>query len=122
VMPWKWCSDVCRSGSGERAATGSSVSSRHDVSDSDLFMQSFDPKDPVTGKPRLRFPGDRTSPTWRARQEGAKYLAAGASMAIRNDAAHEDTVDWSEQEALEHLAVLSVVARWVDECEVESAG
>jgi Protein of unknown function (Hypoth_ymh) len=95
---------------------------RHDVSDSDLFMQSFDPKDPVPGKSRLRFPGDRTSPTWRARQEGAKYLAAGASMAIRNEAAHEDTVDWSEQEALEHLAVLSVVARWVDECEVESAG
>jgi hypothetical protein len=34
--------------------------------------------------------------------EGAKYLAA-------------------EHEALEYLTVLSVVARWVEECEVETA-
>jgi hypothetical protein len=94
---------------------------RHDIGEFDLCMQSFDPKDPVEGKPRLRFPGDRTTPTWRARQEGAKYTSAGAFLAIRNIAAHEDQVTWSEQEALEHLAVLSVIARWVEECTVETA-
>ncbi|MEV5975781.1 TIGR02391 family protein [Streptomyces sp. NPDC052114] len=94
---------------------------RHDIGETDLCMQSFDLKDPVAGKPRLRFPGDRDTPTWRARQEGAKYVAAGAFLAIRNVAAHEDEVTWSEQEALEHLATLSVLARWVEECTVESA-
>jgi len=63
---------------------------RHDIGETDLCLQSFDMKDPVAGKPRLRFPGDRTTPTWRARQDGAKYLAAGAFLAIRNVAAHED--------------------------------
>ncbi|WP_236246951.1 MULTISPECIES: TIGR02391 family protein [unclassified Streptomyces] len=94
---------------------------RHDIGETDLCLQTFDTKDPVAGKPRLRFPGDRNTPTWRARQEGAKYLAAGAFLAIRNVAAHEDEVSWSEQEALEHLATLSVLARWIFECTVESA-
>lgn len=94
---------------------------RHDIGETDLCMQTFDPKDPAEGKPRLRFPGDRSTPTWRARQEGAKYIAAGAFLAIRNVAAHEDEVAWSEHEALEHLAVLSVIARWIEECTVETA-
>jgi hypothetical protein len=95
--------------------------SRHDIGETDLCLQTFDLKDPVEDKPRLRFPGDRTTPTWRARMEGAKYASAGAFLAIRNVAAHEDRVTWSEQEALEHLAVLSVIARWVEECSVETA-
>ncbi|MET9222220.1 TIGR02391 family protein [Streptomyces sp. NPDC003300] len=94
---------------------------RHDIGETDLCMQSFDLKDPVEGKPRLRFPGDRATPTWRARQEGSKYLSAGAFLALRNLAAHEDEVAWTEQEALEHLAVLSVIARWIEECSVEVA-
>lgn len=66
--------------------------SRHDVGESDLCLQTFAVTDPTAGKPRLRFPGDRDTPTWRARQEGAKYLAAGVFLAIRNVAAHEDHV------------------------------
>ncbi|MFF9210457.1 MULTISPECIES: TIGR02391 family protein [unclassified Streptomyces] len=94
---------------------------RHDVSEYDLIMQAFDLKDPVAGKPRLRAPGSRTAPSWRARQEGAKFIAAGAFLAIRNLAAHEDEVNWSPQEALEYLATFSVVARWIEECAVETA-
>jgi hypothetical protein len=94
---------------------------RHDVGEYDLCMQSFDFKDPVEGKARLRFPGDRTTPTWRARQDGGKYVAAGAFLAIRNVAAHEDQVTWSEQEALEHLATFSVIARWIEACDVDKA-
>ncbi len=30
-------------------------------------MHAFDMKEPVAGKPRLRFDGDRNTPTWRAR-------------------------------------------------------
>lgn len=93
---------------------------RHDIGETDLAMQSFDMKAPAPGKPRLRFPGDRTTPTWKARQDGAKYLAAGAFLGIRNVAAHEDDADWTERQALEHLAIFSVLARWIEECSVES--
>ncbi|MDT0464478.1 TIGR02391 family protein [Streptomyces gibsoniae] len=94
---------------------------RHDIGATDLCLQTFDLKDPAPGKPRLRFPGAGNTPTWRARQEVAKYLAAGTFLAIRNVAAHEDEVSRTEQEALEHLATLSVLARWIEECATEFA-
>ncbi|MFP8959030.1 TIGR02391 family protein [Streptomyces nanhaiensis] len=94
---------------------------RHDIGETDLCMQAFDLKAAQPGKPRLRFPGNRTTATWRARQDGAKYFTAGAFLAIRNVAAHEEAVDWSRQDALEHLAALSIVARWIEECTIEQA-
>ncbi|MFJ9472542.1 TIGR02391 family protein [Streptomyces caniferus] len=94
---------------------------RHDIGETDLCMQAFDLKEAQPGKPRLRFSGDRATATWRAQQEGAKYFGAGAFLAIRNVAAHEEYVDWSQQAALEHLAALSVLARWIEECTKEQA-
>jgi hypothetical protein len=41
-----------------------------------------------------------------------------AFAGIRDVVAHSVAAGWSQQEALEYLAVLSVVARWVDETEV----
>jgi hypothetical protein len=43
--------------------------------------------------------------------------------AIRNPVGHlpNDQVELTEQSALERLAALSLLARWVDEAEVESA-
>jgi hypothetical protein len=43
--------------------------------------------------------------------------AAGCFAGIRNPASHEHGDDWSEQKALEYLAALSILARWIDECE-----
>nr|WP_275901613.1 TIGR02391 family protein [Streptomyces sp. S1D4-20] len=40
---------------------------------------------------------------------------------MRNLAAHEDEVSWTQQEALEYLATFSVIARWIEECMVETA-
>lgn len=94
---------------------------RHDVGDKELCQQSFAVTDPTPGKPRLRFDGDRTTATWKARQDGAMHISAGAVTGIRNVAAHEEKVPWTEQEALEYLATLSVVARWIEECSVETA-
>ncbi|MFC4609756.1 TIGR02391 family protein [Streptomyces maoxianensis] len=94
---------------------------RHDIGEKDLCLQSFSPAPPASGKPRLRFDGDRDTPTWKARQEGAMYLSAGAFLGIRNLAAHEEQVAWTQQEALEYLATFSVVARWIEECAVEAA-
>ena len=44
-------------------------------------------------------------------------MAQGAFAGIRNVATHTND-EWTEQEALEHLAVLSVIARWTDETEL----
>lgn len=49
-----------------------------------------------------------------ARQQGLHLIAQGAFAGIRNVAVHDD-LEWTEHEALEHLAVLSVVARWAEE-------
>jgi hypothetical protein len=53
---------------------------------------------------RLHLPGDNASRDWKSRQEGT----------------HSGD-EWTEQEVLEHLAVLSVVARWSDETEPVTA-
>jgi hypothetical protein len=94
---------------------GSSLTER------DLVKMVFSMSEP-TERPqvRLHFPGDRAAKTWKSRQEGLHLLAQGVFAGIRNIAAHT-TDEWSEQVGLEHLAVLSVVARWADETEVWAA-
>ena len=48
------------------------------------------------------------------------YLGMACAQGIRNPRAHPSD-DITEQEALEQLAALSVLARWVDACEVVKA-
>jgi hypothetical protein len=72
---------------------------------------------PGPGQTRLHLPGDKTTRTWRSRQDGLHLMAQGAFAGIRNVATHTSD-EWTEQIALEHLAVLSVVARWTDETEL----
>ena len=73
--------------------------------------------------PRLRFPKikkDERPDDWTSAHEGAMHLGMGCAQGIRNRRAHSSD-DITEQEALEQLAALSVLARWVDECEVVNA-
>jgi hypothetical protein len=90
---------------------GSSLTER------ELVMQVFSPNEPGPAQVRLHLPGDKASRTWRSRQEGLHLLAQGAFAGIRNVATHTDD-EWPEQVALEHLAILSAVARWADETKV----
>ena len=92
---------------------------RRDVSESSLCREAFSLDAPAPGRPRLRFAGDRTSDTWRSRQQGGMQLGAGCFLGIRNPVAHEHHLRLSEQEALEQIAVFSLLARWIDECTVE---
>jgi hypothetical protein len=87
------------------------------LSERALVAQVFSPAEPGSGQVRLHLPGDKSSRTWKSRQEGLHLLAQGAFAGIRNVATHTDE-EWPEQVALEHLAVLSVVARWADETKV----
>jgi hypothetical protein len=89
-----------------------------DLADRTLVQDVFAPKI-TAGRPRLHFPGDPNSDTWRSRQDGLHLTAQGAFAGIRNVAAHSHE-EWSEQYALEMLAVLSVVARWTDQTELRT--
>lgn len=46
-------------------------------------------------------------------------FAEGVFSGIRNPLGHEYGFDLTEQQALEYLAALSVLARWVDEATIE---
>lgn len=94
---------------------------RRDLSETKLCRNAFSLTDPKPGEPRLRFDGDRTSDTWKSRQQGAEYLGVGCFTGIRNPAAHEFGLVLDEPVALEQLAALSLLARWIDECAVENA-
>ncbi|MCY3618189.1 MAG: hypothetical protein OXH29_12220 [bacterium] len=98
-------------------------------SGADLYAQAFSLDDPKPDTPRLRIPHiDRAEAqeTWNSAHEGAMHVGMGCAKGIRNPLAHpsEDTSETGEdekQEALEQLAALSVLARWVDECDVDRA-
>lgn len=94
---------------------------RRDISEADLFKQAFslDPAGP--GKARLRRLNPESSDTYRSVQRGAMAFAEGIYAGIRNPLNHEDPKDIDEQVALEYLAALSVLARWVDSSTVETA-
>lgn len=84
------------------------------LADRELAADVFSSK-PHAVNPRLWLPGERCSDTWRSRQDGLHHLSIGAYAGIRNVVAHSVEPGWSDQEAVEYLAVLSTVARWADE-------
>ena len=94
---------------------------RRDVSETDLFKQAFSLDEPKADKSRLRRMKDDGSDTFRSLQRGAMSFAEGVFAGIRNPLSHEADQELSEQEALEYLAALSVLARWVDASTVEVA-
>lgn len=90
---------------------------RHDVSDSELMREAFSSSAPTPGKPRLRWPGDDDNLSVKAMRTGMLNYAQGLFSAVRNLATHS-VAELPQQVALEQLAALSVLARWIDECEV----
>lgn len=98
-------------------ATHIKARAKSKLTDRKLVQDVFSAASPSGGRVRLHFPGDKDEDTWRSRQEGLHLLAQGAYAGIRNISAHGDE-EWTEQQALEYLAVLSVCARWADETEI----
>lgn len=93
---------------------------RRDVSEATLFHQGFSDDPPQPGRPRLRLPDDDDGKSARSLRRGVRSFAEGCYAALRNPSAH-DGLELSEIEALERLAALSIVARWVDASEVATA-
>ena len=94
---------------------------RRDVSEANLFREAFSTDPPIPGRPRLRRMPSDGSRTYESMQRGAMALAEGIYRGIRNPLNHENPEDVPEQIALEYLAAMSVLARWVDEANVELA-
>jgi len=90
---------------------------RRDVNDSDLMREAFSSSAPTVGKPRLRWPGADNDQTVKSMRVGILNYSQGVYSAIRNPATHL-TADLERQEALEQLAALSMLARWIEKCEV----
>lgn len=95
---------------------------RRDISNTRLAQQAFTLNPPEPGKPRLRLWPDDGSETYTSIHAGARDFAAGCFEALRNVAAHERGQELGEQEALEQLAAFSIVARWVEQADVDVAG
>ena len=95
------------------------LTGRNNASDTSLWQQAFAITDPQEGKPRLRWPGDPEDQDVKTMQAGLLSFAPGVNMVIRNPATHV-AEDFTEQDGLEQLATLSVLARFVDRCVVGS--
>jgi hypothetical protein len=130
--PWVWeaAAPLWHAGSRQEAvlAAARSVNARmqqkrghHDKSEVALCREFFSLDPPAPDRPRLWFPGFPSDSTRRSRQVGAMEFSVGCFEAIRNPAAHQHGLILTEQVALEQLAAFSLLARWVDECEVVTA-
>lgn len=93
---------------------------RYELGDSDLVSQAFSLSPPQEGKPRLRWPGNDDDLTVKSMRVGILNVAQGVFAAVRNIATHS-TEDMPKQEALEQLATLNLLARWIDQCELALA-
>ena len=100
---------------------------RGDLSGADLYTQAFKvgKVGEVPDGRRLRFThldelteDGKRNQSWVSAHEGAMHFGRGCAQGIRNLNAH-GTGDLPEQEALEYLASLSVLARWVHMCQAE---
>lgn len=132
LHPWIWsgAKSLWRSGHYREAVEGAikklnaetqNKVGRRDLSETKLFQESFSADEPKAGKARLRRMKDDGSDTYKSVQRGAMALAEGVFAGIRNPLSHEADQELSEQEALEYLAMLSVLARWVEASEIEEA-
>lgn len=136
LHPWVWepAAGPWRSGNYSDAvdAAARNINSnlrrkvqRTDISEGDLVAQSFSPSPPAAGQPRLRVPlgsnvGDKTVKSVHA---GIIEFGKGCFSVIRNPLAHESADDYSitEHETLESLTAFSLLARWIDRAQVETA-
>jgi Protein of unknown function (Hypoth_ymh) len=126
LHPWVWHAAAQLWDDGHRRAAvqtaASAVNSqlqakidRYDISDADLVTQAFT----LNGVgPRLRFQQfAEGSEAYRSAHEGAMSFGRGCFLGIRNRASHDST-ELDEQPALEQLAALSLLARWIDDAAV----
>jgi hypothetical protein len=129
LHPWVWdgARSLWQSGHRREAVRAASVKINaeaqnklglRDVAETALFQMSFSNDPPAPGKPRLRPPEDDGGKTALSVRRGIMAFAEGCYAAIRNPSSHDELSELDEHQALEQLAALSVLARWVDRASV----
>lgn len=91
---------------------------RRDANNTNLMKDSFSDNKPSERSPRLRYWEYDQSETWRSIHDGMRFLGMGCFMAVRNINSHGVYEELSEQEALEAIAVASLLARKVESASV----
>ncbi|MCC5954214.1 MAG: TIGR02391 family protein [Acidimicrobiia bacterium] len=95
---------------------------RRDIGEGDLVAQVFSDKRGDEDQPRLRlaFPQELGTRTTASIYAGISAFGKGLFQAVRNPLAHEapGATGLGEQDALECLAALSLLARWIDRATV----
>ncbi|MFD5977762.1 TIGR02391 family protein [Streptomyces bacillaris] len=85
----------------------------HNLDATNVYEKTFAGK----GAHLLQWPGDPNDRTVNSMQNGLSKYAPGVNMTVRNTATHNTGTEMTAQDALERLAALSLLARWIDECE-----
>lgn len=94
--------------------------SNQDTNMKGLCSQAFSLR-PKAGKTYLRLTDFvEDSQAWRNQHEGAMHFGMGCAAAIRNISVHKEG-DTDPKIALESLAALSLLARWIDDAELHRA-
>ncbi|MGW3515931.1 TIGR02391 family protein [Streptomyces hydrogenans] len=131
MHPWAWegARALWQSGHFREAVTAAARKvnaetqnkvERRDTGETPLFLNVFSKDSPKPGQPRLRLMADDGGDTFKSVHRGGAAFAEGCFAAIRNPNSHEDGLpELPEHEALEQLAAISVLARWVDSATVE---
>ncbi|MES2093511.1 MAG: TIGR02391 family protein [Actinomycetota bacterium] len=129
MHPWVWESAESLWGSGHfgEAVMAATVKlnaelqnkvGRRDIGETALFQQSYSNDSPTSARPRLRPHGDDDGSTAKSLRRGIMSLAEGVYAGLRNPYSHDGAADTQEQVALEQLATVSLLARWIDGSEV----
>jgi len=103
------------------ASTVRSRTGRDDLLDTPMYTEVLSNRPPEPGKPRLRWPGDPAAKSVSTMNDGLRQFVPGAQMTVRNSAAHKQSDDITQQEALERLAALSLMARGLETCDLQEA-
>lgn len=98
---------------------------RTDTQATPFWQQTLSTSEPKPGEPRLSWPDTGDLLTDKGMREGLseltkslKGLTVGINLTVRNPATHE-TAEYDEQDAMERLAAVSLIARLLDKCEVK---
>lgn len=94
---------------------------RRDVSEEALVKEAFSDNPPTPTAARLRLPDDDGGKTAASVRRGIRSLGEVCFAALRNPASHDPIGNVDEVIALERLATISLLARWIDEATVERA-
>jgi len=124
---WEAARGLWRSGHHRQAvaaaveAVVSEVQNRtgYGLSGAPLFEAAFNAAEPKSDGPRLMLMPFEKSETYRNVQNGVKSLGQACVSALRNPAAHGNRNQLHPQMALEQLAMISVLARWVEQSQVK---